>query len=772
MEEDPLPEFTRHSARGCFLCGQEVGGSETIEEDGAASWMRVFRLVYLHPDGEARVSGMARRDWEQYEDEIYSAPEKYEDLGSSSGPHDVVAFIQPTSNDSNPPLPWLTMSAEHNNFPIHGACWALLEKLYRPLPVPTRRVWDVLMSMATYGPGLPSWGHEYVLEQLVQPCYPQYPWRPRDIYGRLPPRGDEDASPHRVAREFASLAAPPDPPGAECVFQSSADPKDDIFFRLPSEIRLEIAILLSVKDALHGLRRASKAFSFLFHDQLFWASRFRSLHGERSWLLGAERKVSRKITTAKGGMDWRRLFRQTRDVELGPGLSNLRRIWGLAQKLRVVLDLEFCGGSEATAPWQGKVSWAEPIAESCIQADRTKELNAIQWRDEVEHPSVELEDLETWQKMHSRVVYLPDDVDRLSFSFVMVGRERYLAGIMFHSRATGEILRLGYKNPSEPPEAVDIKGEFCGFELAVGSRGICQLSCKDSDKSAVADWVGGVPFPSFDCPITTRLVCRAGTKILAMKAKFDGLRIIKLSLASEHTVRRWSKEYPYEFDGGFDLWNHGIWHSNEDEDAQDLQIWDDYTLHAGRLCQGYKPLTWVNFGGQVGISLKQITKVSVLLHGKYSPRQFTIMFTYGNDAVDGNKRRVMLSTRAIDHPELEEPFEDFLIDGPGGEFITNIGMINYFSDGYVHSTDLRRDFEQNGFPVGIEVKTNQGRSKAFTIKSHIVRSGPPETFFLAPPDNEVPIMGLYAGEIGQGLGFQLGVFGLDVTDTDVTPDLV
>jgi hypothetical protein len=98
--------------------------------------------------------------------------------------------------------------------------------------------------------------------------------------------------------------------------------------------------------------------------------------------------------------------------------------------------------------------------------------------------------------------------------------------------------------------------------------------------------------------------------------------------------------------------------------------------------------------------------MSVLLHGKFSPRQFTIKFSYDNayDAQDTwRERHAMLSTRATAHPELEEAFEEFPIDGAGGEFIVNVGMIMHFDDGYVHSAYRRRDFELNGFPVGIEV---------------------------------------------------------------------
>jgi hypothetical protein len=190
----------------------------------------------------------------------------------------------------------------------------------------------------------------------------------------------------------------------------------------------------------------------------------------------------------------------------------------------------------------------------------------------------------------------------------------------------------------------------------------------------------------------------------------QGLRFTMLSVASEHTVRIF-EEKPYEFDeGAFTMRRNGVWYPGLPTDDQDedkyLLIWDEHALHAGRLCQGYKPLTWIWFGGWGGVALRHITNMSVLLHGKFSPRQFTIKFSYDN-AYEAQstwrERHATLSTRATAHPELEEAFEDFPMDGVGGEFIINVGMLMHFHDGYVHSAHRRRDFELNGFPVGVEV---------------------------------------------------------------------
>lgn len=641
-------------------------------------------------------------------------------------------------------------------FLMHQACWELLDTL---CGVSYRRVLGVFTSIPTYDARVPSWGHEYSLKPVRKYYYPQYPWRTCDIYGQKSRPDPLAANPRLAAREFASLLAtspiPPEEAGEWDTVFESADQSCDAFFRLPAEIRLEIGLLLGFDDVV-ALRLASKAFSFLFHDQQFWASQFLAPHGTRRWLLGneyeylllAEREwmleakdlIPHMIRAAsKNGTDWRWLFRQT--GKRRSATNNLGRIWGLAKQLKVILDLEFPRNDAPTFPY-GQQAHDQPISAPCTPYSTRQRLSQIEWQYQ---PWVgELEDTGP-QFQSTRLVFLPDDLSRLSFSFVPLGGERYLAGIVFHARRTEEDFWLGYHNTAEPLETVEINRDFCGFELAVGSRGIQGISCVDGEGRAIGDWVGLDPRHAHKLPVTSRLSCRARTKILAVRAHFDvsfkirkrglehvprgerkdlspllttfeqGLRFILLSVASEHTVRIF-EEKPYEFDeGAFTMRRNGVWYpglptDNQGED-QYLHIWDEHALHAGRLCQGYKPLTWICFGGWGGSALSHITNMSVLLHGKFSPRQFTIKFSYDSayNAQDDSwrERHAMLSTRATAHPELEEAFEDFPIDGARGEFIVNVGMLMHFSEVYVHSAHRRRDFEANGFPVGINVSVRR-----------------------------------------------------------------
>lgn len=447
-------------------------------------------------------------------------------------------------------------------FLIHSACWGLLDTLYRYQllvagGISYRRVCGVFTSIPTYDARVPSWGHEYNLKPVRKDYYPQYPWRTCDIYGQKSRPDPLAANPRGTARELASLLAtspiPPEEAGEWDTVFESVDQSCDAFFGLPAEIRLGIGLLLGFDDVV-ALRLASKAFSFLFHDQQFWASQFLAPHGPRRWLLGdgdewllqaedewmldTKDEIPHMIRTAasKNGTDWRWLFRQT--GKRRSATNNLGRIWGLAKQLKVILDLEFPRNDVPVFPY-GQLAHDQPIAAPCTPDSTTRQrLNQIDWDYQ---PWVgELEDTGP-QFQSTRLVFLPDDLSRLSFSFVPLAGERYLAGIVFHARRTEEVLWLGYHNTAEPTETVEINRDFCGFELAVGSRGIQGVLCVDGDGRAIGDWVGLDPRHAHKLPVTSRLSCRARTKILAVRAQFDvSFKIRKRGL--EHVPREGRKD--------------------------------------------------------------------------------------------------------------------------------------------------------------------------------------------------------------------------------------
>jgi hypothetical protein len=117
---------------------------------------------------------------------------------------------------------------------------------------------------------------------------------------------------------------------ADVVQSVTAAAEGDCFAALPEELQLMIAVHLPTADFLNA-RLATRAFWRVFHEQQFWASRFKT-SGERSWLFEAR--------SVRGKRDWRRMYRTVHGPPASwSGLQNRLRIWGLIQGVLDVLNL-------------------------------------------------------------------------------------------------------------------------------------------------------------------------------------------------------------------------------------------------------------------------------------------------------------------------------------------------------------------------------------------------------------------------------------------------
>ena len=106
------------------------------------------------------------------------------------------------------------------------------------------------------------------------------------------------------------------PPTGEALARGS----DDIFSKLPWELREMIAAFLPTRDALL-LRLASRSFLALYWSVAFWASRFTS-DGENAFVFEARDK--------RDAAELLSLYRATRHSLAPPGLRNRQRIWDFA----------------------------------------------------------------------------------------------------------------------------------------------------------------------------------------------------------------------------------------------------------------------------------------------------------------------------------------------------------------------------------------------------------------------------------------------------------
>jgi hypothetical protein len=98
---------------------------------------------------------------------------------------------------------------------------------------------------------------------------------------------------------------------------------------------------------------------------------------------------------------------------------------------------------------------------------------------------------------HRRQIVLKNRLRKFSVSFVWLGEMQYIAGLMLVD-STGKITSVGYWNTNEHSlgQSLDVD-DLCGFNLAIGSRGIHALQCI-LPGGRISQWLG-----SADCSLNS-----------------------------------------------------------------------------------------------------------------------------------------------------------------------------------------------------------------------------------------------------------------------------
>ena len=380
-------------------------------------------------------------------------------------------------------------------FIFHEACWSLLERAFHPASVPIARVFEVCDSLpeAMGGESI-NWGHDYGGLAIVKDAH-SFPWEDRFSDRQFPQGWFEtpySADPGAVSAEVDEILAgtPQTPPALENLplyTRSTPLSKEDPFSSLPTELCSAVAEYLLTPDALNA-RQASRSFWHLFHDKQFWASRFRGT-SDRSWLFEVRDKNGAR-------RDWRWLYRCTTESQIGPGLRNRKRIWGLIQHLAGIVELQWSQlPSTVPALDQGE-NWVLAAGSMPIQ-----------------QPEGFTQLLEGCWCFRKEQVAIPDAISQVSASTVRVGNSEYIAGISLRT-ASGDILQLGYAYSDARGRSVQLSG-LAGFNLAVGLGGILAFQCIDEATGEASAWLG---CPD-DAPKTERL--SIGTRTMALEVGFD-----------------------------------------------------------------------------------------------------------------------------------------------------------------------------------------------------------------------------------------------------------
>ncbi|KID67149.1 F-box domain containing protein, partial [Metarhizium hybridum] len=595
----------------CALCSFTIGSYDT-DPSGSVAWARQFRILYRGQAG-VQISGVGFHDPSNPSD--FKAPLNRECRWDNRGPHTAESVHIGVLGQA--PVNRL------HGFPLHEACWSLLDQTSCPQPVSLGRLFGLFESL--------TFPHENVFWLLNSGFQDgaflhtnhkdHYPWEGHFEYlskdSELWHIANQD--PYRVSEikrlltkqkgrpQWASRAIPYRQPAA-----------NDCFALLPETLCLTIASLLPTVDVLRA-RQASRGFVSVYYNKHFWRSRF-SATGERSWLFESQKWGP--------SLDWRSIYRRTTRRQCSPGLRNRARIMSLIQQVLEVLSSKWTEAPSSPTPYQGTAKWLEASAnlnESILVAGLTKCCRQIQ---EIE-------------------ASLPTAPYQLAFSTTRLDNVQYIAGIRIRRQSPDRDACLGFSTHGQEIY-LDITETILGFNLAAGATGIQAIHCVLKNGKTLG-WIGN---PS-DLPKTQRLV--VSTSIKSIKAGFDSFKMASLAI-TEHSGPLSGEKTT----GKVSLRHSAFWYPRMPYNGLNLN--DDYFTAAESCNTRYRPLCWAEFGGRNGSHLRSVTGVSVTCFAAIRG----IRFHY---AIHTPRKMGRVGKyKAGPHDSVMH----FSIDGPGGEIIDTI----------------------------------------------------------------------------------------------------
>jgi hypothetical protein len=351
-----------------------------------------------------------------------------------------------------------------HGFVFHDACWRLLLKAGEPLGIPILRLVLICESLP-FPVGFDGvyWGHSYG-ELLELDDDRAYPWQEQCVRRQSLSKYNTDAddNPLVIQELQAVLDHPTKPPAGEALATRS----DDIFSRLPWELREMIAVFLPTRDALI-LRLASRSFLALYWSAVFWASRFAS-NGERAFVFEARDK--------RDPAELLSLYRATRP-SLAPGLRNRQRIWDFAGLLIEIARQPYaCDDLSVEGRPSDSENWIR-IAGNEKSSDADDQWSPLDGG---------------CRSISSVILDVPEDLGGLGITTASLGPLDYVTGIRLIAKG-GKDKFAGYTSSSR--EAIFALEALHGFVTAMGPGGLRALQIVGQGGQPT-EWIGrseGVP---------------------------------------------------------------------------------------------------------------------------------------------------------------------------------------------------------------------------------------------------------------------------------------
>ncbi|KAH7039731.1 uncharacterized protein B0I36DRAFT_309175 [Microdochium trichocladiopsis] len=522
----------------CVLCGVP------IDERLSRSWTPHFRAVYVRNTtrgpAEAQLSGVGLRDHGFDRAPLGRHAHFYD---NNFEPDNLCVFrLQRGSRDEHGTAP------TQYGVPFHLTCWDILERVAagdRNDPDAGFRDINLTHLHQFFGcfpeqQGRINWGHNYGFIEYEDSGsnFVGFERVLADVArGFAGPHHDPGESyPIQAALRLPKASRPVLALPARRLRKTSISltvteaKETDQFDQLPTEIRDIILFQLSSPDVL-TLKLASRAIAETELGETFWASRFDS--GQQMGHV----YEARDATVPLG--NWRDAYFEMAELQTRrETLRNRARIWGIADALLNILQHM---GSGSSTTLQG-TECGVPLPNWMFELSTAGAAGAVV---NLPHGPDALRDGEGYTnhygRLHdfsygacvepSRVRYhkgISRDA-RVWVSFIELPDARYISGLRFENvSGTAQSWSIGYIHATNeellPPVSEDESGSggaLCGFELAVGSRGVLGLRKLGSLESQKGQWVGrheGVP--------RKLLLLKEGVEPYMLTCGFDAIKLL------------------------------------------------------------------------------------------------------------------------------------------------------------------------------------------------------------------------------------------------------
>ncbi|KAJ3497627.1 hypothetical protein NLG97_g1750 [Lecanicillium saksenae] len=627
----------------CILCGVDI---DDINYTFSQNWTSIYRVVYRDGDN-ILVSGIAQRDGSP----VWRVPR-----------NPMMRWDEVSNEDDLLELPVMRSSARdgRHGFVLHEACWRLLQTAPGAAYLSLDRMWKVCRSspLPVWFNGV-CWGHDYE-GRLTLETDAFYPWLERftvsnDHLGDIgafenPYSGWKITDTPALFETTVRLATK----------QVRAPTQKDCFSRLPQELREMILVLLPTNDAL-TLRLVSPAFQYLFSSVLFWQSRF-SPAGERGYVFEArDEKIFNNVEALIN------LYHASRRSAGNSGLLNRKRVWKLAQRLLILAQPP--SASCLPCPRAGEEDW-QGWASLRSRVQRAEYLHEIRIRDIPHYPTTTVE------------MKIPPGPIKIGVAMVDTGIWDYITGIRLVD-PDGKVHSAGYIfENNEKLFSVDV---LCGFRVAMGPYGVRALQALDS-RAQACKWAGRVE----GVPVSERLVAKS--QLSRLRISFDqAYKITALAVIPETQA---TEDEPV---GSTDaLRQTAVWYP--EPPPENLVLNEESFTGIHPLSTGYKPLSWIQFGGEKGNQLPLLrgllSNFDEVLYGFRFTYDSVEEETYNPDPVRlGQLRNSLVPDASL-----------FTIDGAGGERICSL-TVGIRKD----EEDESPAFLRHGIPEYYCITTNRGR---------------------------------------------------------------